>query len=221
MIDIVIGMVAAPRDIGLITAVDNLRAGGFQQHVCVCTEPTSELADIANTTIHINTYVYGGYMNYLQTAYRTLLCRDAPYVLIVEDDVEYCAGAHTNLQAGIAENPQAALFNLYLPRRYSSQYPQLPHGWFTHNLGRQTFGLLACCYRRDALISFLSRPELAIEAQARPPKYDWRVYMHFLVQRQLCLGHYPSLVNHIGTNSILGHKDGPHRKGWAFAKDYV
>ena len=218
-----LAMTACPRlDVLLPTAVQMLRRGGFKETLHIFAEPGTDfraLRGYPDIVVHENPRRFGGPLNYRQALEYLLTQTQTPYFMIVEDDVCYCNGARARLLDGIATHPKATLFNLYLPNRYQDAYKDPEPGWFIHNRGSGTFGMLAICYRREGgILKFVNDPGVKRDFLTKPRlSYDSRMFGYFATKQDKgCYGHYPSLTDHYGPISMQGHKDGPNRRGWDF-----
>jgi hypothetical protein len=214
-----LAMIACPRrDFPLTKAIRSLRYGGFSEVLHVFAEPDTPKVSAPNVVWHANPKRLGGFTNYHQ-ALTWLLAQPNEHLLLAEDDVDYCRGARGRLTRGLNEHPDYTLFNLYTPRRDG------PHlrgsGWQRHNRGSKTNGTLAICYRRDGGIRDYATHPGIVSRLGTKVSYDNVMYKFFLDRGFTgCYSHLPSLVDHVGPKSNLGHRDGPHRRGLAFNRNY-
>jgi hypothetical protein len=213
-----LAMIACPRrDLPLVKAVKNLRAGGFKETLHLFAEPGVQVS-LPDVVVHRNPRRLGGFSNYHQ-ALTWLLAQPNEHLLLVEDDVEYCVGARGRLTQGLKQYPDYTLFNLCTPRRDGAYLRG--SGWQPHNRGSKTNGTLAICYRREGGVQAYATHPRIVARLGTKVSYDNVMYKFFLDQGYTgCYSHLPSLVDHVGPKSNLGHRDGPHRRGLAYHRLY-
>lgn len=220
--NLAIAMIASARpELPLEHTIDNLRHGGFDETLHVFAEPGLNPPPREGICWHANATRLGVVANWL-SALRWLLDEtSALHLLLVEDDGDYCRGAREMLADEIARTPNYGLVSLYLATRFAHRHAGAS-GWRSHAYDERTFGLVAVCFRRGGGIEdFLACPELA-ERLAMPPEtasHDELLFRYFREHGHSCRTHRPSLADHVGFTSTLGHKDGPHRRGLEFDRE--
>ena len=94
-------MIAAPRQAMTVDqTLASLRFGGFHETVQVFAEPGTVIGDCPHTVVSVNRRRKGALRNWTHAIRWALAMTDAPYLLIVEDDVAYCRGARECWTAG-------------------------------------------------------------------------------------------------------------------------
>lgn len=221
--ELVIGMTACPRqDIPLTRAVVNLRYGGFHEDLHIFAEPGLGHPELPNIVWHNHPKRLGGVRNWLHAANWLLEHTASPYIMIVEDDVDYCCGARARVESRVAAG-EFGVLSLYLARRYA-KHVGTKQGWIAHNYGTRTFGMLSLVFSRPLLREFVDSATVkaALASGKQNISYDSLLFGWFRnTQRaHLCFAHRPSLADHVGPRSNLRHADGAHRRGLEFKRDY-
>ena len=215
-------MIATPRpEPPLERAIDNLRHGGFDETLHVFAEPGLSQPRRAALCWHPNPTRLGVVANW-SLALRWLVEKTTePNLLLVEDDGDYCRGARALLAEEIARTPDYGLVSLYLAARFAHWHDGAS-GWRSHAYEEPTFGNVALCFRRGGGVEdFLASPELAERLTVEPEtaSHDELLFRCFRQHGYSCRTHRPSLADHIGFASTLGHEDGSHRRGLDFDRD--
>ena len=215
-------MIATARpELPLERAIDNLRHGGFDQTLHVFAEPGLTPPRRAAVCWHPNPGRLGVVANWSRALRWLVHETTAPNLLLVEDDGDYCRGARDLLAAEIARTPDYGLMSLYLAARFAHRHAGAT-GWRSHAYDERTFGCVAVCFRRGGGVEdFLASPELAERLTVAPERasHDELLFRYFRQRGHPCRTHRPSLADHIGFASTLGHEDGAHRRGLDFDRD--
>jgi len=222
--DLAVAMIATARpELPLERAIDNLRHGGFDETLHVFAEPGLNQPRRAAVCWHPNPTRLGVVANWSQALRWLLSNTTAPNLLLVEDDGDYCRGARDILAGEIARTPNYGLLSLYLAARFAHLHAGAS-GWRSHTYYERTFGAVAVCFRRGGGIEdFLACRELATLLAVVPltGPHDELLFRYFRQHGHSCRTHRPSLADHIGFASTLGHEDGSHRRGLDFDRDMV
>lgn len=213
-----IGMTTAPRaNPTLETTVTSLRFGQFSQTVHLFTEPATLPQDWRRdgVVIHQNQRRMGCYPNWLQMAKWLIEQTDAPYLLLLEDDGLFCRGAAPGLYYGLTHLENIGCLSLYTPNHNYQLHTGVAEGWFALDASDR-WGTVAHCFPRSVLTQFLKQADWS-----RPEGTD-RYLDHFMnVHGLRWYTHAPSLVDHIGIDSTLGHISNDENAGVAFRSDFV
>jgi hypothetical protein len=204
-------------------AVANLRHGGFQEPVHIFAEP-GPLQSIEGVVWHPNARRMGGWGNWRQAANWLLRYTTTRYLMLVEDDVDYCAGARQALEEQIHRVDRFSLITLYYPVRDWEVETDRREGWFLHNRGFYHYGNLALVFDREGGIVDYLQEMAKVNDAVIARNYDQPLFKWLQDHPGRCQGvwtHNPSLVDHIGHTSTLRHGDGPHRQGHAFDRDWL
>lgn len=220
--ELAIAMIAtARRELPLERAIDNLRHGGFDEMLHVFAEPGLSPPRRAALCWHSNPVPLGPVANWSQALRWLVNETTAPNLLLVEDDGDYCRGARDLLVGEIARTPDYGLVSLYLAARFAHRHAGAS-GWRSHAYDERTFGTVAVCFRRGGGVEdFLASPELAERLAVAPEtaSHDELLFRYFRQHGHACRTHRPSLADHIGFASTIGHQDGSHRRGLDFDRD--
>ena len=227
---LLVGMIACPRaDVAFGQALEWIREGGFSEEIHCFAEPGVSRPKDAGVDWHLNKRRIGAYANYKQALIWMLRQTKEDHLLLVEDDVEFCAGAREALFRGIEQYPNYSSLSLYLSARETLSGRVWGTGWEPYNLGNQAWGTLAICYRREGGIArFIEEVKYVAEDPFCTP-YDARIFAFFERVGSSCYAHNPSLTDHRGKNSLIGHQKLPVRletkvgdlsKGFGFDKEW-
>lgn len=201
-------------------AVKALRAGGFLDPLHLFTEPPHPEQHWLNVTVHPNETQLGGWLNHKQCLRWLLDNAPTRYLMVAEDDVVFCCGARQLLDQQIEAHPDFSVITLYYSNR-DHQATKAADGWFLHNRGCHHFGNLALVFDREGGIEkYLASVEHIVEGRFTRnydvPMFSW--FKNNPSEDHGVWSHCPSLVDHIGVRSTLGHKDHPGRRGYRFPK---
>jgi len=144
---------------------------------------------------------------------------NADYLLVCEDDVEYCRGAKSSLFQGLEALRNFGFLSLYTPKRDAPSHT-VEEGWFEANFGRRACGAQSMCFSRNSAAVLLDFPRLEMENSLSGPT-DTIVSECFLTHVTPCYYHRPSLANHIGRQSTIGHEWFDAHTGFEFDPEYV
>ncbi len=220
-IQVATGMITAPRpDIVIRDSVDRLRRGGFAEELHLFCEPgVGDIGDLVNVTVHRNDVRLGVIGNWTNCLAWLLEHTTAEYFLICEDDVEFSRGARAALMRGIDENRRAGFFSLYTPVRDQGLVSHR-RGWVASNRGRDTWGTQAFCLPRSSAQMILAYSPLYAEDQFTGPT-DAVIAQCFLDANLPCFYHNPSLADHLGKVSTIGHLWYTEHVGLDFDRNYA
>ena len=155
---------------------------------CVCRHPT-----------------IGAYGNWMLTAWELYLRNAyADFYAIFEDDMVMCLGTKQYIES--MDYPENSYLNLFTFATNEHKVFGKPKGWhLSDQLGK---GAVALVFNRPAFITLLKQPHFVDEPYRRRQfnNTDGAIQHAMTVQagfREYI--HNPSLVQHIGTESILKH----------------
>jgi hypothetical protein len=215
-----IGVITTPRGhLNETRVISELREGGFDETVHVFCEPgAAGFDDTASVETHVNVERLGALGNWahcLRWLYDNV---ESDYLLISEDDVEYCRGAKTALLSGLRVFRNFGFLSLYTPKRDALHAGQC-EGWFQANHGRKACGTQSMCFSRDSAEILLGFPRLHMDNQISGPT-DSIVSECFLLRNIACFYHRPSLTEHLGRISTIGHKWQECHTGLDYDRNY-
>ena len=203
--DYAIAMIACPRECMTTNeAVAQLRVGGFAETVHVFVEPGTKVKSEKGLIIHRNKKRLGGQHNWRQAL--TFMAKElkAENLLMVEDDVEYCKGAHDATALYFANrNEPYGYLSLHAPVREKAFFAKA-RGW-TPVRPRRIWGTQAIMFSRDTLERFVEFPMLK-KGVEEPYDYIMQQFYRYNVNNRRCFYHVPSLCNHKGWNETTLHK---------------
>ena len=209
---IAIGLTTAPRKHPTLEhTLRSLRRGGFSQQIELFAEPGSLPADWAyqGVALHPQADRMGCFRNWLHAANWLLRETKASFLLICEDDVEFCRAACEVALQGLQTLSSIGYVSLYTPINNieEARVDEKKQGWYALNLGKECWGSLAYAFERDVLQSIVSRADHTMEKGT-----DGRVSAIVESLNLNCWYHLPSLAKHIGMESTIGN---PIRAGSA------
>ncbi len=209
-----IGLTTAPRKHSTLEhTLRSLRRGGFSQRIELFAEPGSLPAGWAHegVAVHLHTSRLGCYPNWLHAANWLLRETTAPFLLICEDDAEFCRAACEVALQGLHTLPAIGYVSLYTPINNieEAKVVEKKPGWHALNLGKECWGSLAYAFERNVLQAIVSRAD-----HTMPKGTDGRVSAIVESLNLNCWHHLPSLAKHIGLESTVGN---PIRAGSAAA----
>ena len=206
-----IGIQAAPRNRALIDiTLQSLRGAGFQMPLSVFLEPGTVVGFLEDVQYHFNPEVLGAFANWRQVAMHLLLRTSAPWLMIVQDDVQWRDDAAAILREAITRfRPERTGFlspyaGAAMVPHSSRRRSQVQH-WVEAQFANRAFiGAQALCFPRRTLHRIVAHDDFLQHASSR--KID--VLIGNIVRRKLQLPiriHVPSLAEHVGWDcSTLG-----------------
>jgi hypothetical protein len=215
-----IGMITCRRaGVDVHETIGQLRRGGFTEPVHLFCEPgTPPLRPLPDLIAHPNPERLGALGNWRHCL--GWLCEHtaADHLLVCEDDVAYARGARAAWERGLGLPGPVGYWSLYTPRR---DHPLVGHaaGWVAANRGRDAWGTQSMCFPRAAAELLLRYPALAHEDQLAGPT-DALVAQCFREARLPTYYHNPSLTDHLGRVSSVGHNWYDDHVGLGFRPDY-
>lgn len=215
-----IGMITCPRpDIDVCEAIRQLRWGGFCEPVHLFCEPgTPEVPFPPDVVVHHNPERRGVLGNWRHGLAWLRDHTTADHLMVCEDDVAYARDARTAWLTALGTVGPVGFWSLYTPRR---DRPLVGHtqGWVASNRGRDTWGTQGMCFPRSSAELLLGYPPLHTEDQFRGPT-DAIVAQCFREAGLPCYYHNPSLADHRGRVSSVGHNWYDEHVGLDFDRDY-
>jgi len=203
---LVIAMTTAPRrEPTLDRAIDSLRAAGFDEDLHLFTEPGAPITgNDERTIVHAHPELQGCFRNWRSAArHLASITDDTSWILIVQDDAIWSPGAAEILRAQMRSRCS-------LPTGFLSPYvigkdvPRgAPDGWTECRAGWNFWGALALCMKRDATLALLAHPRFVHHPTNQ--QVDAVVAASMIDLGRPSFVHVPSLVDHVGMTSTLGH----------------
>jgi hypothetical protein len=215
-----VAMTTAPRRAPTLPrALSSLRRAGFDEVVHVFAEPGTwgqvPRPSEESTVVHDHSATLGCFDNW-RFALTCLLSRTtAPWLLVVQDDAVWAPGSASALRAETVarQDLRTGFLSSYVTA--SDVPPGSIDGWNECRSGWNLCGALALCVPRDAAGELLRHHRFV-----RHPKREQVDAV--VAESMLDLGrpsyvHVPSLVDHVGETSTLGHDDvSPKLRGYRF-----
>lgn len=230
---VAVGIITAPRQDRLLPmTIASLRTSGFTPAVHVFAEPNTFLYSSRFPPwwrVHQSVSILGPVRNWLHAALTML--RDpaeATHILLCEDDFICCDAAGKCLDFGLRTLPtdDFGYCSLYTPHFNAISGSLDRAGWQEIRLGRYTWGAVALCFSRESLYRLLFTPfpntgktfyELA---SGQTDRLDYLVSDACLHLGLKMYAHVPSLVDHTGDVSTLGHRDEMGKRAYGFNPRY-
>ncbi|WP_013626612.1 hypothetical protein [Rubinisphaera brasiliensis] len=212
-----VGITTAPREqVTLQSTVASLVENRWEPHIFA--EPGSNLEGLSNLPIHQNAERLGAWRNWVHCCKTLLDTTRSKYILTVQDDTTIVPGAGEFLES-FQWPDGCGMVSLYTPTQYTKKTPGC-HRIRTNSL----WGACAMLFRRDDLERLMDT-KVATNWKGAPfktrkrPREPWEVANVDTAVgkalREMGLAPFffsPSLSQHIGATSSIGHKGmGPKR----------
>jgi len=202
-----IGMTTAPRRRPTLHhAVRSLREAGFHERLHLFCEPGSPRSPVdGRLTRHANRCRLGCFGNWDRALGHLLRHESAGWLMIVQDDAIWSPGAASILRAEIAGR-QAQRIGFLSPYVTGKDVSDgFVEGWNLYEGGWNLWGALALCMPRDAALDLVRHGRYA--SHPGPNAIDAVVAASMLDLGRPSLVRVPSLVDHVGETSTIGHDD--------------
>jgi hypothetical protein len=208
--DLAIAMTTAPRRRPTLpTALASLRAAGFVEDVYLFAEPGTfdqvRRPRDARTIVHENGSTRGCFRNWRRAVKRLLSRTSAPWILVVQDDATWVPWAADLLRAQMIARRGARVGVLSPYVTGKDVLPTFVDGWNECRVGWTFWGALAFAMPRDAAEDLLRHPRFTNHRGAQ--QVDAVVSASMLDLGRPIYVHVPSLVDHVGDTSTVGHDD--------------
>jgi hypothetical protein len=215
-----IGMITCPRPgIDVHESINQLRRGGFRETVHLFCEPgTPELRPLPNVIIHRNPVRLGVVGNWSHCLQWLVEHTSADFLMVCEDDVIYATGARTALDSDLEAAKDVGYWSLYTAQR-DAFLTEGRRGWIAWNRGHDNWGTLSMCFPRSSAERVIVYPALKTEDQLEGHT-DFVVAQCFLDAGIACWYHNPSLADHVGRISTIGHGWYEESLGLHFDSDF-
>jgi hypothetical protein len=216
-----IGMITCHRpNVDVHDAIAQLRWGGFDEPLHLFCEPgTPSLRPLPGVIVHRNETRLGVLGNWSHCLAWLLDHTTADHLLVCEDDVAYARGARTAWEKSLSEIDRVGYWSLYTPRRDQGLVGDR-QGWVGSNRGRDAWGTQAMCFPRESAEIVLKYGPLHAEDQFHGPT-DAIVAQCFVDAGLPCYYHNPSLADHLGRVSSVGHNWYDEHVGLNFNRDFA
>jgi len=215
-----IAMITCDRpNINVHRAIEELRWGGFDELLHLFCEPgTPAIRPLAGVAVHRNETRRGVLGNWKHALHWLIEHTTADFLMICEDDVAYCQGARAAWEASLNPCGQVGFWSLYTPARDRCLVSS-KKGWVASNRGRDAWGTQAMCFPRASAELLLEYRPLHEEDQLRGAT-DAIVCQCFVDAGLPCFYHNPSLADHLGRVSSVGHNWYDEHVGLDFDRDF-
>ena len=207
-VDLAIAMTTAPRPRPTLErTLASLRRAGFDEEVHLFAEPSSSLTGLDDRVrVHANARCHGCYGNWRQAASYLLTRTSASWLLVLQDDGVWLPDAAAVLRAGLAARGQEDRVGFLSPYVTAKDVgPTFMDGWNLYQGGWNLWGALALCLRRDAAEDLLRHKRFLGHRDQHG--VDAVVAASMIDLGRSSFVHVPSLVDHIGETSTIGHDD--------------
>ena len=205
-----IAMTTAPRRTPTLhRALPSLRDAGVYEDVHVFAEPNTfgqiQPPGEAWTRVHVHATKQGCFGNWRCAIQHLLSHTDAQWLLIVQDDAIWLPGSAVILRTQmIARQEQRTGFlSPYVTAKDVES--TFVDGWNEYQGGWNLWGAIALCMKRDAAEELLRHPRF-VQHQGTQ-QVDAVVAASMLDLGYPSYVHVPSLVDHVGETSTIGHDD--------------
>jgi predicted O-methyltransferase YrrM len=215
-----VGMITCHRPgIDVHEAIEQLRRGGFDEPVHLFCEPgTPEIRPLPEVVVHHNPTRLGVLGNWKHCLAWLVGHTTADHLLVCEDDVAYARSARRVWERALGTFDRVGFWSLYTPQR-DGHIVGRTTGWVAANRGRDAWGTQAMCFPRASAEHLLQYEPLHTENQLRGPT-DAIVAQCFRVAGLPCYYHNPSLADHLGRISSIGHTWHDEHTGLNFDRNY-
>jgi hypothetical protein len=208
--DLAIAMTTAPRPRPtLLTSLKSLRAAGFVEDVHLLAEPGTfdrvRRPHDARTIEHENSSTRGCFRNWKRAVKRLLSRTSAPWLLVVQDDATWVPWAADVLRAQLIarHDVRTGVLSPYVTGKDVA--PTFDDGWNECRVGWTFWGALAFAMPRAAAEDLLRHPRFTQHRGTQ--QVDAVVSASMLDLGRPIYVHVPSLVDHVGDTSTVGHDD--------------
>lgn len=203
-----IAMTTAPRRKPTIhRALPSLREAGFDEDVYVCAEPNTfkKLPRPDEARVHENSSRRGCFGNWKYALQRVLSRTSAQWLLIVQDDAIWLPRSADVLrdQLRARQDLRTGFLSPYVTSKDVAA--EFVDGWNEYRGGWNFWGAVALCLPRNTAEELL-RHQRFVEHQGSQ-QVDAVVAASMLDLGHPSFVHVPSLVDHIGRTSTIGHDD--------------
>ena len=200
--DLAVGMITAPRaEITLFRSVSSFRKAGFKEKIHLFAEPGSvDSSGLEGVERHNNQTRLGSVNNW-KHALERLVGTGASWLLLLEDDTVWCKDAAARFYAALHNPPCREVGFLSLFASRAMVLKQGPYAWQSCNAGKHFYGSLAMAFPRASAELILKNCDL-VKANCSPDSNSGAVMAKFELP---CYVHVPSLAEHIGETSTIGH----------------
>lgn len=217
-----IAMTTAPRRRPTIHgATASLRGAGFNEVLHLFAEPGTFDRLLqprwGATLLHANTSTLGCYRNWRCALTYLVVQESTPWIMIVQDDAVWQPLSASALYAAIAAR-QDLRTGFLSPYVTKSDVPtNSVDGWNECRSGWNLCGALALCMKREVAQTLLDHPRFA---QHTSNEHVDSVVAQSMIDLDLpSYVHVPSLVDHVGRTSTIGHDDvSPGLRGYRFGE---
>lgn len=215
--DIAIAVTTAPRKVQtLSTSIKSIRDAGFSQVINIFAEPESIVPQCENCRIIRRDKIYGVIRNWMAAAEYLVFYKPA-YVLMLEDDILLSKNAGSTLIKGLLKyhTPRLGFLSLFTPRINAKRIDKTFSGWAKITPSSRLCGALGWCFPVEVMETLL-RSRTLQKVINNKDGLDTTVGQVLGNNRMVCYQHFPSLSDHIGYISTLGHRNRP----WKEAVDW-
>lgn len=189
----------------------SLQAAGFKRIIATC-EPGTDTANIDAEWRLINQERLGNWRNFVE-ALRIGLTLEASYFVTAEDDIDLCRGVHDFLVRSDWPDSKCGCLSLYSAMPLNA-YPPGNRFRLEDRHALDLAGACALMFRRDAAESLVwwadnkgwrGHAAATINEPEQKEAADTFVGEILTLMGYSIWAHNPTLVNHIGEKSTMGH----------------
>lgn len=215
----IIAITTAPRPRPTLQkTIQSLRRAKFDQPIHIFAEPDSVYIANNQLTYHENDDTLGAFRNYHRALKWLLDNTDDQYIMVCQDDIALNRNARYKLEEFLREQPKkmetTGYISLYLSRHHKDlgKYK----GFNEHKIDWHPcfWGALCYVFTRHGLKALLDNQEY--KEYRRNEKIDCIICHCFLQMGFRMWYHSPSLVDHTGNHSTMGHRVLGDHRGYQF-----
>ena len=208
-------------------AVRFFREGGFDQELYLFSEPDTDLDGLDDSVrVHSNAERFGAYRNWVQACRFLVDFTSAPFLVVVQDDADYCAGARTALEQQLAslDGTGFAYCSLYVAAANRGiGVLRRGKGWVRVPKPASIWGAVSMCFSREFLVKLLEWSKLrGTRPDGRGVDYRIQDFVRRRYQHPAYY-HVPSLTTHLAHRGRTWRRRPPPRKssaGLGYKKDW-
>lgn len=202
-------------------SLNSLRNAGFTDPVYIFSEPNPGVIPEGITVLQNETNL-GCSANFLNALSWLVKNTDSEYLAIVQDDVVYYRNAKEEWLKHVAitkeTNRNVGYWSLYLATKHRDLTVGKDYGFLYHEIGWCFWGALAYIFTRQSATDLINDDQFISMVNGNHKNVDCAVGTVLLKQGKRCYFSYPSLTNHIGTTSTVGHKHFHMNDGYKFLR---
>jgi hypothetical protein len=137
--------------------------------------------------------------------------------MMAQDDVLYNHNSRQTWEKELEkDNSETGYWSLYLASKHKDLTKRKDHGFHRHMIGWCFWGALCYIFPREAAKELLTNETFLKLLSERHKNIDCIVGSALLTMEKKMYFHFPSLTNHIGYSSTVGHNHFNLNEGYLF-----